>query len=409
MNPELFEQEHGITAVLPFIAHFLPNTPVIPLVITQKLPWHDHAQELRQLIRSLMDEDTVLVISSDFSHYLPLDEADAQDELTAQALFSNDLDTIAALKNPSQSDCPGCLWLAVAIANDLHAFTPSTLLHTNSARLLNDPTVRETTSHFAIAFYQNAELNSSDAAFGGDVTVTRAGTGFSLRFAPAVTDFWSGPGLRVVNLEGPLAEECPPNRAQFDFCNSAELWKRVSGLATHWSIRNNHMLDRGLAGLRVTEKVLRKADEMPLTESSVSTSGITLYALTAIMNPVQESQAVSLTQEFQSVIQSLKTSDDQNPKIVIVHYGREYTTLISNAEREYLRSFIDAGADAVIGMHSHVVSDMEMYKGKPIFHSLGNFVFDQRDRRVTATAELVRLRKNGQQMLFETWIGDSRK
>jgi poly-gamma-glutamate capsule biosynthesis protein CapA/YwtB (metallophosphatase superfamily) len=141
----------------------------------------------------------------------------------------------------------------------------------------------------------------------------------------------------------------------------------------------------------------------------VSTSGITLYALTAIMNPVQESQAVSLTQEFQSVIQSLKTSDDQNPKIVIVHYGREYTTLISNAERDYLRSFIDAGADAVVGMHSHVVSDMEMYKGKPIFHSLGNFVFDQRDRRVTATAELVRLRKNGQQMLFETWIGDSRK
>ena len=37
---------------------------------------------------------------------------------------------------------------------------------------------------------------------------------------------------------------------------------------------------------------------------------------------------------------------------------------------------IDAGADAVIGHHPHVVQSMDMYKGKPIIYSLGNFVFD---------------------------------
>jgi poly-gamma-glutamate synthesis protein (capsule biosynthesis protein) len=38
---------------------------------------------------------------------------------------------------------------------------------------------------------------------------------------------------------------------------------------------------------------------------------------------------------------------------------------------------IDAGADAIIGHHPHVVQGMEIYKQRPIFYSLGNFIFDQ--------------------------------
>ena len=38
---------------------------------------------------------------------------------------------------------------------------------------------------------------------------------------------------------------------------------------------------------------------------------------------------------------------------------------------------IDYGADVVIGSHPHVTQGIEMYDGKPIFYSLGNFIFDQ--------------------------------
>jgi len=41
------------------------------------------------------------------------------------------------------------------------------------------------------------------------------------------------------------------------------------------------------------------------------------------------------------------------------------------------RQFIDAGADIVIGSHPHVVEPIEIYQNKPIFYSLGNFIFDQ--------------------------------
>lgn len=37
---------------------------------------------------------------------------------------------------------------------------------------------------------------------------------------------------------------------------------------------------------------------------------------------------------------------------------------------------IDAGYDLIIGMHPHILQGFEVYKGKYIFYSLGNFVFD---------------------------------
>lgn len=39
--------------------------------------------------------------------------------------------------------------------------------------------------------------------------------------------------------------------------------------------------------------------------------------------------------------------------------------------------FVDAGARLIIGHHPHVVQDSEIYKGIPIYYSLGNFLFDQ--------------------------------
>ncbi len=62
---------------------------------------------------------------------------------------------------------------------------------------------------------------------------------------------------------------------------------------------------------------------------------------------------------------------------VFVHWGAEYTHVPSDRQRSLAHAFIDAGADLVIGAHPHVVQPVEIYNGKVIFYSLGNFVFDQ--------------------------------
>jgi AmmeMemoRadiSam system protein B len=225
VQPQLFNDEHGIYAVLPYIKYYFPDVTVTPLVLTENLPWEDHAQQLLDLISHAVDSDTMLIISSDFSHYLPLKESDAFDEETAKALFAKDLEGLKHLRNADQSDCPNCLWLAASLAEQRDFYNPSVVLHTNSARILGDLPAKGTTSHFSIVFYQNAVLSPLDPAFGGDLTFTRM-TDSIPSLTGALQAFWNGSGSRMLNLEGPLASTCIAKSNPWIFCNQEAFWKK---------------------------------------------------------------------------------------------------------------------------------------------------------------------------------------
>lgn len=61
--------------------------------------------------------------------------------------------------------------------------------------------------------------------------------------------------------------------------------------------------------------------------------------------------------------------------VVLIHWGIERDETPQEYQRALAKCYIDAGADLVIGSHPHVLQGIEYYKGKPIFYSLGNFVF----------------------------------
>ncbi len=67
--------------------------------------------------------------------------------------------------------------------------------------------------------------------------------------------------------------------------------------------------------------------------------------------------------------------------IVSIHWGTEYRTTPTPSQTEHAHAFIDAGADIIIGHHPHVIESSEWHIGpdgpRPIYYSLGNFVFDQ--------------------------------
>ncbi len=62
---------------------------------------------------------------------------------------------------------------------------------------------------------------------------------------------------------------------------------------------------------------------------------------------------------------------------VMIHWGVESTTRLESYQSQVGQAVIDAGADAVIGSHPHILQGIEYYSGKPIFYSLGNFIFNQ--------------------------------
>lgn len=63
--------------------------------------------------------------------------------------------------------------------------------------------------------------------------------------------------------------------------------------------------------------------------------------------------------------------------VMFVHWGVERNSYPEDYQRTMAKQYIDAGADAVIGCHPHVMQGMEFYQGKPIVYSLGNFWFNQ--------------------------------
>lgn len=71
--------------------------------------------------------------------------------------------------------------------------------------------------------------------------------------------------------------------------------------------------------------------------------------------------------------------------IPFMHWGWEEEAQPSPRLREFARRLIDAGADMVVGGHPHVTQGADVYKGKPILYSLGNFLFNGFDTEATTT------------------------
>ena len=78
-------------------------------------------------------------------------------------------------------------------------------------------------------------------------------------------------------------------------------------------------------------------------------------------------------------IQEAKSNSDYI--VLIIHGGHETYDYPSIRMKKLYRWFIDLGVDAVVGHHTHCFSGYEIYKGKPVIYSLGNFIFDSSKRK----------------------------
>lgn len=64
--------------------------------------------------------------------------------------------------------------------------------------------------------------------------------------------------------------------------------------------------------------------------------------------------------------------------LVSIHWGLHFTrAALADYQRVVARAAVDAGAHAILGHHPHVLKAIEMYRGRPIFYSLGNFAIEQ--------------------------------
>lgn len=184
----------------------------------------------------------------------------------------------------------------------------------------------------------------------------------------------------IGNLEGPIVENHIPTPSLtyiFSFpSNTADLLKDNNISVV--SLANNHALDQGEVGYEDTKKFLTEAG-VPYFGHPISVGGI------SVLRKKFESQNLVFVgfnatwpyeeKEYEDLIK--KESLGNNFVIVMIHWGDEYKLISNETQKRLAHLFIDAGADVVFGSHPHVVQEVEVYKNKAIFYSLGNFIFDQ--------------------------------
>jgi poly-gamma-glutamate capsule biosynthesis protein CapA/YwtB (metallophosphatase superfamily) len=96
-------------------------------------------------------------------------------------------------------------------------------------------------------------------------------------------------------------------------------------------------------------------------------------------------------EQVQADIKNARTRYKADIVITFMHWGWEHEHLASKRQRQLAHMMIESGADAVIGGHPHVTQDVEYHNGKPIFYSLGNFVFNGFSDKDNNTGWLLRL------------------
>ena len=182
------------------------------------------------------------------------------------------------------------------------------------------------------------------------------------------------------NLEGPIIKNPPKfisTSLSFAFASNTAKNLYLANFNLLF-LANNHLSDAGEKGFLETKDFLKmanidfiggpvKCDE----ESFLKKDDIVFSAFnkTFAFNCSNE--------EIAKMVKKIKTENPDKFLIVIFHWGEEYQTHSSIYQQNLAHETIEAGADLIIGSHPHVVQEIEEYKNKLIFYSLGNFIFDQ--------------------------------
>ncbi len=231
-----------------------------------------------------------------------------------------------------------------------------------------------------------------DVLFAGDVALQKS---FDSIFEDVFDDFsrYRRDSLLFFNLESPFRSGTNENhrkrpRVIAEVENEKSL-ERLNPSAV--SLANNHVYDSCRDGVNLTKEILRKLNisfagagetqEDASVPVIVSRDGISIAIITVVdydTNPSideKENFYVNYADANRTIDLIKKYKREVNHVFIYAHWGVEYIHMPSPRQREMAKTFVENGADLIIGTHSHVIQPFEYIKGTPVFYGLGNFFF----------------------------------
>jgi AmmeMemoRadiSam system protein B len=396
---DLFIHEHGILAVLPFIAFIFPNVPIIPLVLntgSQIDSWNIIAD----LVRTVTTPNTLIVQSTDYSHFLLPGTARQRDQETLNLIATGVPASVATLHQSNHIDSKAAQYVQLKLQSEFFHSHQVVVANRNSTEYA--PYVGPSTSYIVSVFAQDSSIPSRFkyddhdlTYFGGDVFVGRffnepLRSQKTIDELVAVVRHAAGDGRRlVVNLEGavsslPFVTDLP-ERHIMDAALALPILKRMNVCAA--SLANNHSYDLGPTGIRNLLPLLSSAGVR--AEQNMECLDLGAFRMISL-NFVGDGDhrgypVVKKTGDPSAPIDGAERArilriEGAPPVVAFVHWGREYTSEASDLERAIAEDLARCGATLVVGAHSHQPSNLELTaEGQALMlYSLGNLLFDQK-------------------------------
>ena len=251
---------------------------------------------------------------------------------------------------------------------------------------------------------------STTILFTGDVLFANAfkagydADGIEGVVAPELLEELRAADILMVNNEFPFSDRGTPMAdKQFTFRCSPGYVKALNEMGVDIvSLANNHTLDYGRAALSDTFSALdgagilyggagdsvERAKEVQIMEVNGKKYGF--IAVSRVVPSADwkiESAAPGMftCYDATALIEVIKEAKQTCDFVTVFpHWGTEYSEQPNAVQRELAKQCMDAGADLVVGAHTHCLEGIEYIDGKPVFYSLGNFIFGQNIDRSAA-------------------------
>ncbi|MFO7869466.1 MAG: CapA family protein [Bacteroidales bacterium] len=202
-----------------------------------------------------------------------------------------------------------------------------------------------------------------------------------------VRDVFKKADLNVANLECPFTNNDSTSQYETCYMKAEPKMNYILDLFDVFSLSNNHIMDYSEVGLKDTMDFLSeirkfffgagkniKEANTPLV---INKDGYKLafLGLTRWYNAKKESYGTA-SDSIRILRKQIKQLKKDNYFVILMpHWNYVHIDYPAPYERKRAHRLINAGADLIVGAHPHNLQGYEIYKGKYIFHSLGNFIF----------------------------------
>lgn len=219
--------------------------------------------------------------------------------------------------------------------------------------------------------------------------------------------WFSQADISMVNFENPLTTRGEKSEKKFNFRARPDYVKvLLAGGVDIVTLANNHIYDYGQIGLEDTIEYLKKAGikyvgagrnereaRHPviyyIKGKRIAFFGYYGTGKHSNSHPATADSAGTAMRSLSWIKKDIKAFREKVDYIIVnFHWGDEKATYPSPGQIDFAHKVIDYGADVIVGHHPHVLQGVELYKGKVIAYSLGNFIFGGNSRRYEQTAIL---------------------